>query len=132
MDRLGAQFCPPGTVFVQSANGSVGKCCTGTANADRTDCLGGGGSCTVSTTDNVSGWMTDMNSCQFQKAKAEVGNCPYGYSSFTTERPNPNATDSAPLIYIVGCTDNVQNCYAASTIQRLQEIGYDVTGMIEC
>lgn len=118
MDKQGAEVCPPNTVFVAGPKGA--KCCAA-PNAERTDCLGGD-FCPVA--DDSRSWMTQPNSCQFLKAQKDAGACPPGYGPFTASQ--------ASGITLFGCTDNGKNCYAASTLQRLQEMDYDITGLVAC
>jgi len=67
--------------------------------------------------------FTDDRSCQFQKAQ-QSALCPTGYSSFVSSG-NSN-------MKLLGCTNGATNCYAQSTLQRLVDLKYDITGLPVC
>ena len=108
---------PPGS---DTANG---RCCADPGNPGLTECSGKI-YCDVSTDSNL---FLDPKSCQFLKAQQDAPDCPKNYGPFTAAGQGPMAN-----LTLFGCTDNGQNCYADSTLKRLKELGYDVTGLTSC
>lgn len=127
MQAEGVGVCPKATpTFVKGAAGSAtqnGRCCADPGNPALTECVGST-YCDVSTDSNE---FKDPVSCQFKRAQEEMGACPNHYGPFT-------ATGQGAMsnITLFGCTDNGQNCYADSTLKRLKELGYDVSGLVSC
>ena len=121
MARETATVCPPNTTLVKNATQSF--CCTGRVNAEMTEC--DNPYCKVINSDN---FFTDPNSCQFKKAQADPkSKCPSGFTQFTTSGIG-NLSD----IYLFGCTDNNKICYTDNTIQQLQGLHYNVSGLQSC
>lgn len=129
----GKATCPPSmSNYAKGPAGSAtekGRCCAGPTNADQTDCLTGAAPGTFCDAERASNEFTGSPaSCEFQRAKElEGAGCPTGYGSFT--QPGQGALAG---LTVFGCSDNNQMCYSAATTGRLQELGYDTTGMSVC
>jgi len=126
MQAEGSAVCPSAHTFVKGPSGSDtqnGRCCADPGNAALTEC-NGKVFCDVSTDKNE---FKDPRACQFQKAQQDAGACPTKFGPFTAA--GQGAMSSLTLF---GCTDNGQNCYADSTLKRLKELGYDVSGLTSC
>lgn len=128
----GQATCPPSMPnYVKGATGSPtekGRCCAGPTNADQTDCFSTapGSFCDAARAANE--FAGPVTSCEFQRAKElEGAACPDGWGAFT----QPGQGSLAGL-NVFGCSDNNQMCYSAATAARLQELGYDTTGMSVC
>jgi hypothetical protein len=114
--------------YVKAVDGSAtARCCTGPANADRTDCLNAEDNfCRVAGGDNE--FASGEDTCEFLRAKErDAGTCPAGWGAFT--QPGQGALAG---LTVFGCSDNSQMCYSAATTARLQELGYDTTAMAVC
>jgi len=122
MQAEGETICPKASpTFVQSS--AAGRCCADPGNPALTECVGNK-YCDVATDPNV---FKTPGSCQFQKAQEDAPACPTNYGPFTAAGQGAMAS-----LTLFGCTDNGQNCYADSTIKRLKELGYDVSGLTSC
>lgn len=128
----GEATCPPSLPnYVKGPPGSAtekGRCCAGPMNADRTDCMSStpGSFCDAAHAANE--FAGGPTSCEFQRAKElEGASCPTGWGAFT--QPGQGALSG---LTVFGCSDNNQMCYSAATTARLQELGYDTTGMTVC
>lgn len=112
--------------YVKTTDGTA-RCCSGPANADRTDCLSERDIfCNVAGGDNE--FAGGANSCEFLRARErDATACPEGWGAFT--QPGQGALAG---LTVFGCSDNTQMCYSAATTARLQELGYDTTGMAVC
>jgi hypothetical protein len=125
MQAAGANVCPPDAPnYVESKDGA--RCCAGPGNAALTDCAdpNPAGYCNVSSDPNE---FKDPKSCQFLRAQSEAGRCPPKYARFTTQ-----GQGSMTGLTLYGCTDMGTNCYPAGAVQRLNELGYDTTGLAVC
>jgi len=117
----GANICPKAMpTYVKDA--SVGRCCADAGNQGMTACMSGA-SCDPTNDPN---YFKHAGSCQFRKAHEEI-KCPTGFGVFTAPGQGPMSN-----ITVMGCTDNGRNCYPDSTLKRLKELGYDVTGLPKC
>jgi hypothetical protein len=125
MAAKGSTLCPSDAPNYVEAAADQGKCCTSPGNSALTDCVDPAGSCAV--TVNEPNLFKDATSCQFRRAVQDDGACPKAFGPFTAAG---QGAMSALTLY--GCTDNGTNCYAESTLQRLKELGYDVTGLTSC
>ena len=125
MEAEGAALCPHASPnYVKGPAAPNGRCCAGPGNAALTECVGTTQYCDVSTDSNE---FKDPKSCQFLKAQEDAGACPANFGPFTAAGQGGMAN-----LTLFGCTDNGQNCYATSTLKRLKELGYDVTGLTAC
>jgi len=118
MQTEGATFCP--STMPTYVEGDERRCCTA-GNADLTACASAVSQSCVVTDDKDP--FKNPASCQFLKAREEDGTCPATYNPFTSTRDD---------ITIYGCTNTATNCYLQSTLQRLQFLGHDVTGLVPC
>ena len=131
MNAEGKAVCPPSMLnFVQGMNGDPGHCCAGPGNSDRTECgagagAGAGSQCAVSTSENE---FVDGTSCQFLKAQQTAAPCPVGFSPYG---PSPG-TGATKDLSLFGCIDATKVCLHTSTMSRLQQLGYDTTGFVDC
>jgi hypothetical protein len=111
------------------ANTAAGRCCASPGNSAMTDCQDLSQPYCNATTDanlfETAGGAP--NTCQFMRAQEDDGPCPKGFGAFTAAGQGAMAA-----LTLYGCTDNGTNCYAASTLKRLQELGYDVSGLTAC
>ena len=127
MQAEGEKYCNMmEPTFVKGSPGSDtanGRCCADPGNPGLTECSGKT-YCDVSTDTNL---FLDPKSCQFLKAQQDAPDCPKNYGPFTAAGQGAMAN-----LTLFGCTDNGQNCYADSTLKRLKELGYDVTGLTSC
>lgn len=125
----GEATCPPSMPnYVKGPTTEKGRCCAGPANSDQTDCLttAPGTFCDAARAANE--FAGGPDSCEFQRAKElEATGCPSGWGAFT--QPGQGALAG---LTVFGCSDNNQMCYSAATAGRLQELGYDTTGMNVC
>lgn len=129
MNATGKEVCPPSMpTFVQSAAASdPGQCCAGPGNSDRTECANPAeGECPVSTSDNP--FVGPVGSCQLLKAMQTAPACPASYTPFGPTQ----GTGSLSGIYTFGCSNGSTICYAQSTLDKLQALGYNVTGLTAC
>ena len=119
----GAELCPSAMpTYVKSTNGA-GRCCADPGNPGLTECT----STNYCDPAADSNYFKNTASCQFRKAKESV-HCPTGFGVFTAAGPPGAMSD----ITLMGCTDGGKNCYPDSTLKRLKELGYDVSGLPSC
>ena len=126
MQAEGESVCPSSRTYVRGSTGSDtenGRCCADPGNAALTECVGKN-YCDVSTDKNE---FKDPLACQVLKAQENAGPCPKKFGPFTAAGQGGMSD-----ITLFGCTDNGQNCYADSTLKRLKELGYDVSGLVAC
>jgi hypothetical protein len=125
MQAEGEKYCPATIpTFVKGPSGE--RCCADSGNIALTECASTNSRfCNVSADTNI---FKDPTSCQFLKAQQDTEACPSGYGPFTATGNEGTMAG----ITLFGCTDRGTNCYAESTLKRLKELGYDVTGLPSC
>jgi hypothetical protein len=114
----GADICPKGLPTYVSSD----RCCADAGNHEMNACTSAN-YCDATSDPN---YFKQAGSCQFRKAQEEI-QCPTGFGVFTAPGQGPMSN-----ITLMGCTDNGRNCYPDSTLKRLKELGYDVTGLPNC
>ena len=72
--------------------------------------------------------FVDGTSCQFLKAQQTAAPCPVGFSPYG---PSPG-TGATKDLSLFGCIDATKVCLHTSTMSRLQQLGYDTTGFVDC
>lgn len=129
MDEQSATFCPPGANYIRATATHGARCCFGSTNVERTECLTGSTEfCNVAEGDRV--WMSIPSSCQFLKAQSDTAAaCPSGFGTFTS---TPATDSNLAGLTLIGCSNGSANCYPRSTLQRLTEMGYDVSSLPPC
>lgn len=125
MAAEGASFCPSSKPNY-TQGGVNGRCCTGPANQNFTDCADSQPHC-----DRLPAGqdpLTDATSCDFQRlAEADAASCPSGYHQVISA-----GQGAFSGLNIYGCTNMTQTCYSADMIGRLKAAGKDVSSLQQC